>query len=402
MKYVVIIGDGMADFPLKELKGKTPLQVANIPNLDKLTQEGQTGLMRTTYKDLPIGSIVANMAILGFDPRLYYPNGRASFEAISHNVYLNENDIAFRCNLISIENDIITDFTSGLIEDNKALNILLNIKFKHKGIEIYPGQSYRNILTIKDVICDASDIKAYEPHMNIGKSIHEVCLESKSDKSTKITKLLNEMMFDSIKQIKHLNSIYKTKIGMIWLWSPSSTPHMPSFEKQYKVKGAVVCGLDFMRGIGKSSGMTSQEIKGATGYLDSCLKEKTKYAINFLNNHDFVYIHVNAPDEEAHQHNAINKIKAIERIDEEIIGPIASHFDNQKIPYRIAVLPDHYTLTHNGKHHDKPVPFMVCGKGIEKNSVTQFNEDAINSENQKIILAHSFMDKFLNDYWNNN
>lgn len=393
MKYVILIGDGMADLPLQELGGKTPLEAAETKNLDYITKHGKTGLMQTMFPGLPIGSIVANMGILGYNPKLYYPNGRASFEAIAQDIFLGDNDIVFRCNLISTGDGKIKDFTAGLIRDEDALEIVDNLNFEEKDIEVYAGQSYRNILVLRNSKFKASDIMAFEPHMNIGRNFKELMLEGKIKDAKEGAKLLNKLVLQSIERIKEINKKVKSKADMIWLWSPSSAPKLPKFKDMFGIKGAIVAGLDFMRGIGISGGLETKEIKGATGYLDTNLKEKLKYAKNFLRSNDLVYVHVNAPDEEAHQHNIKNKILAIERIDKEVIGPLIEFLESEfKDNYRIAVLPDHYTLISNGKHTDNYVPYVVYGKGVPKDKVVEFNEKSIKGN---VIKSYEFMKLFL-------
>jgi 2,3-bisphosphoglycerate-independent phosphoglycerate mutase len=393
MKYVIVIGDGMADLPIEELNGKTPLEVADTQNLNYITKNGKTGLIKTMYPGLPVGSIVANMALLGFDPREYYPNGRASFEALAQDIFLGENDIAFRCNLISTSDGKIKDFTSGFIENETALNMIDNLDIKEENVEIYAGQSYRNTLVLRDAKFSAQDVKAFEPHMNVGKEFKEIMLQGMEDKSKEEVNVLNKLMLDSIERINELNKKFDSKADMVWLWSPSSTPKLPSFKSKYGMNGAIVAGLDFMRGIGMASGMDSKEIKGATGYLDTNLKEKLKYAKNFLRNNDLVYVHINAPDEESHGHNVQNKIKAIERIDKEMIGPLKEFLDEEyKDNYRIVVLPDHYTLLSDGTHRDDPVPFVIFGKDVDMDSVESFNESEIKGE---FIKGHEFMNLLL-------
>jgi len=393
MKYVIIIGDGMVDLPIDDLNGKTPLEVADIKNLNFITKNGKTGLMQTMYPGLPVGSIVANMAILGFDPRAYYPNGRASFEALAQNIFLDKNDIAFRCNLISTENSKIKSFSADLIENKTALNIIDNLNFKINDIEIYAGQSYRNTLVLRNSKFHAQDVKAYEPHMNIGKNFKDIMLEGKDDESKYGVKILNDLMLKSIDKINEINIKLNSKANMIWLWSPSSTPNLPEFKEKYGIKGSIVAGLDFMRGIGIASGMDTKEIKGATGYIDTNLKEKLKYAKNFLRNNDLVYVHINAPDEESHEHNTKNKIFAIERIDKEIIGPLKEFLDEEfKDNYRIVILPDHYTLISDGTHRDNPVPYVIYGKSVKKDDVEVFNEKTIRGN---VIKGHEFMNLLL-------
>tara|TARA_B110000003_G_scaffold84295_1_gene86305 strand:+ start:15750 stop:17684 length:1935 start_codon:yes stop_codon:yes gene_type:complete len=392
-KYVVVLIDGAADNEIPELDNKTVFEASDITTIDWLASNGKTGLMQTIYKGLPIGSIVANMGILGFVPNRYYPSGRASFEAIAQDIFVGDSDITFRCNLISLDEERkIKDFTSNHISNKDALNIINNILTDHN-IELYSGQSYRNTCVVRNIDCMAKDIISNEPHNNIGSKFKDFLLKAKSEKSKDIVNKLNSIMINSIDQIKEINKKYNTSADMLWFWSPSDPPNLPSFEKKYGKRGAIVCGLDFMRGIGLSSGMTSKEIHGATGYLDTNLNEKLKYAKNYLRFNDFVFIHINAADEEAHMKNIKNKVKAIERVENEIVSPLLKYLnDNYNNNFRISILPDHYTRLSDGKHTDDPVPYLLYGKGIKKDLVNIYNEKTIEKNNNKIIKSYDFMD----------
>lgn len=396
-KYVIILIDGGADIGIPEIGNKTAFEAANIPTIDSLTAHGRTGLMQTIYPGLPIGSVVANMGILGYPPSRYYPSGRASFEAISQNIFLDARDIALRCNLISLNPErSIKDFTANHISDEMALKIIDNLILNDSNIELYSGQSYRNICVVRDSDCLAEDIMASEPHTNIGIKIDDILMKAKSKRAEALVNKLNSIMVDSISQLKEINKKYKTSADMLWFWSPSSNPKLPSFTKKYGIRGAIVAGLDFMRGIGVVAGMETKEIHGATGYLDTNLKEKLKYCKNFLQHNDLVFVHINAADEEAHLHNIKNKIYAIERIENEFISPLLKYL-NDRFPnnYKIALLPDHYTLVSNGQHTDDPVPYLMYGAGIEKDNVQSFSEKAIAKNSTDILKSHNFMKIFL-------
>ena len=237
MKYVIIIGDGMADIPLKELGWKTPLEYAKISNMNFLAKNGKTGLIQTIYQSLPIGSIVANLGILGYNPARFYPNGRASFEAYAQGIFIGKNDIALRCNLISLKDNSISDFTSGMIKTEDARNIITNIKINYKNVEIYSGQSYRHLLVIRNANFEARDIITSEPHSNIGTGISSIMVRGKTKEAEEGAKLLNSILLDSIAQIKELNKKFRTKADMLWVWSPSSSPILPAFKERYGITG---------------------------------------------------------------------------------------------------------------------------------------------------------------------
>lgn len=376
MKNVVILGDGMSDFEVPELQNKTPLEYGYLPNMNYLAQNGQVGMMKTIYEDLPVGSIVANMAILGFDPYKYYPNGRASFEALAQGIHLKSNDIAFRCNLISLdENLCISDFTSGNISDGDAKSIITKLDLEDYDVEIFPGQSYRNLIIIRNTDVNVTDIESFEPHCNIKTNINQILPNGKTPEANKLIEKLRSIMLSSIDQIGKLNEQFETKADMIWLWSPSSYPSLPSFYEVFGKKGAIVAAMDFLKGIGVSSGMRFEDIPDVNGYIDTSYANKLKYAKYFLEHNDFVYVHINAPDEEGHNKDPYKKVEAMENIDHEIIGPLVRHMrDKYGDDFRVAVFPDHYTAVKDGHHCTNDIPFLVYGKGIEKDEINTYSE----------------------------
>lgn len=396
-KYVIIIIDGAADLPIAELGDKTPLEFGNIPNMDLVALKGYTGLMRTMYPGIPIGSIVANLGILGYNPLRYYPNGRASFEALAQEIYLEENEIAFRCNLVSLNDNYLKDFTASNIPDEDARNIIANFEYNKDDFSLYRGQSYRNILIARGARCNPDDIIASEPHAHEGKKIERLMLKSASEESSGFVEKMNQFMLHSIPRIKELNKQFRTAADMLFLWSPSAEPRLPSFHRKYGIDGAIISGLDFMRGIAIAARMENRKIAGATGYSDTDLTAKLKYAVNSLRYNDLVCIHINAPDEESHNQDVRGKVKIIEKIDSELIGPMKEYLNrNFRNKYRLAILPDHYTLLSNGKHGDNLVPFVICGQGIKQDSVTTYCEKSISRESKSIIKSYEFIDFLLN------
>lgn len=396
-KYVIVIIDGAADLPVPELVNKTPLEYAAISNIDSITREGQAGLMRTMYPGLPLGSIVANLGILGYNPLRYYPNGRASFEALAQDIYLAENEIAFRCNLVSVRDGILTDFTSGNISDEQAMVIVDNIQYDDNYYKLYPGQSYRNLLIVSGVKCNPGELQCSEPHMHIGEKIGELLIKGEGNQGVEVAKRLNEFMMDSASQIRKLNDELKMSADMLFLWSPSSEPRLPSFHKKYGIDGAVISGLDFLRGIGIAARMEARKVPGANGYSDTDLKSKLKYSIDSLKYNDLVFIHVNAPDEESHNKDVEAKIRIIEKIDSNLIGPLKNQLDQQYGGnYRLAILPDHYTFVGDGKHGDQHVPYVIYGTGIKPDDVQFFSEKEADKKGS-LIVSYEFMDFFLKD-----
>lgn len=398
-KYLVIIGDGMGDRPVPELGNRTPLEAANTPHFDRIAREGRVGVMQTTFKNLPVGSIVANMGILGFDPYEYYPHGRASFEALARGIVLEENDLAFRCNLISLNGDRIKDFTAGMISDGDALTMLTHLKFEKDSfeIEIYPGMSYRNLLIIREAGIPADEIVCFEPHMNIGQEIYDILPHGRSDRARKFIPVLRRIMLSSIEQFRELNKRYRTRADMIWLWSPSAPPKMPDMLETYGVSGGIVCGMDFLKGIGLAAGLRTENIPGTNAYIDTNYRGKLATARKFLRTEDFVYVHINAPDEEAHQRSVKGKIRSIELIDQKIVGPLLEFCDKHwPGQYRVMLLPDHYTLLSDGTHTMDLVPVAIMGAGIEPDAAERLTErQAAELGSMQFGRSYQFMRDFL-------
>jgi len=396
-KHAIVIMDGAADVPVPELGHRTPLQVADIPTIDWLAARGRTGLMQTMYEGLPIGSIVATIGILGYDPTQYYPRGRASFEALAQGLSLDDDDLILRCNLISLDTECrISDFTSNQISDQDARAIIDGLRFADPRVEVYSGQSYRNLLIVRGVGCLAGQIECYEPHTHIGVSVDDLMMRALDERAAELVDDLNEMMRNSIDQIGRINDTRHTAADMIWLWSASCPPRMPGFTSRFGARGAVVAGLDFMRGIALAMGMQTSQIQGATGYLDTDLRQKLRYARNYLQHNDVVVVHVNAPDEEAHLHRAANKVRAIERIDHEIVGPLLDFLNaNHSGHYRLAVLPDHTTRLSDGQHTADPVPYLIYGDGIAADEVPGFDELTVGAATRQCLRSYDFMQVFL-------
>jgi 2,3-bisphosphoglycerate-independent phosphoglycerate mutase len=392
-RYVVILMEGALYLPIKELGNKTPLESAKKPNIDFIAKMGKTGIIQTNFQGLPVCGVAANLGILGYNPLRYYPNGRASFEALAQDIYLDDDDIVFRCDLVSLERGNLKDFTSANIIDEEAGKIIENLKFSDSRIKIYRGKGYRNLLILKDAKIKANEILASEPDISTGKKIDRLLLKGTGDESRKVAGLLNDIMLDSIEKIKDLNKKFSTAADMIFLWSPSSVPRLFSFHKKFGIGGAVVPGLDFTRGIAVAAGMAVKKTREAACYSNTDLKEKLEDAKNHLMHNELLYIHINAKDKEPHNSDVKSRVKIIEKIDNEIVGPVLE-FLNEKFEgrYRIAVLSDYYTLLENGKHLGKPVPYALYGKNIGKDGVLGFSEKEIESANKNVIKSYEFLD----------
>jgi len=350
------------------------------------------------YPGLPIGSIVANLGILGYNPLRYYPNGRASFEALAQDIYLEEDEIAFRCNLVSLNDGYLKDFTAGNISDEQARTIFEKLEYNRDEFNLYPGQSYRNILVAKGVLCNPGDLKCFEPHMNIGRKVGDILIKAEASRGLAVSEKLNSFILESISQLSKINLDLQTAADMFFLWSPSSEPRLPSFHKKYGIDGAIISGMDFLRGIAIAARMESRKIAVATGYSNTDLASKLKYAMNSLRYNDLVFIHINAPDEESHKGDIEGKVKIIEKIDRKLIGPLKGYLDQYYAEkFRLAILTDHYTLLSDGKHSDHLVPYVIYGKGIKRDDVYSFSEKSVSQKSKSIIKSYEFMDFFLKD-----
>jgi 2,3-bisphosphoglycerate-independent phosphoglycerate mutase len=396
-KHIILIIDGAADAPQEELNNKTPIEAANIPTIDYMAKHGKCGLMKTMLTGLPIGSIVANMGILGYNPMRYYPNGRASFEAIAQDIPLSDNDIVFRCNLVTVKKGVLTDFTAGNIADAIAGQVIKEVSKHFPNIEIYPGQSYRNLVVLRNVGVAASDIKCFEPHDNMGKPMESLKSIATSDSAIKIVSFLNKFVEKSQEIIQELKKTSECEADSLFVWSPSSNPRLPSFHKKFGLDGAVVTAMDFLHGLAKTMRLEHHKIPGATGYSDTNLNGKLQRAISYVDNNDLIFIHVNAPDEESHVFNLKGKVQILEKIDTELVAPLKKYLDkNFPNNYRFAILPDHYTYVKTGKHDDKLVPYIIYGNGIVKDDLNQYSERDVNFHSRSIIKNYEFMNYFLN------
>lgn len=375
MKVVIVIIDGAGDRQLAALGGHTPLEHAHLPNMSFLAQRGRTGLVEAVFDDLPVESIVAALGILGYNPYTYFPNGRASFEAAASGIRLGAKDLAFRCNLIAVADGRITDFTAGLIDDLRARNLILGLPRDNSRIEVYPSQSYRNLLVYRDAGVPAAEFVTYPPHQHHGDRIEEMWVRGTTARAKNIADELNGVLRASVAQIRELNLDLGTRADMLWLWSPSDAPALPPFRNLFGRRGAVVAGLHFLRGIGLSAQMLSADVPGATGYIDSNFAGKAEAARRLLEEVDVVCVHLNAADEEAHQRNLQGKLTALEMFDELVVGPLARHLKNTYPDgYRMAVLPDHYTCVEDGHHIVHPVPCLIWGTGIDADKTICYDE----------------------------
>jgi 2,3-bisphosphoglycerate-independent phosphoglycerate mutase len=388
MKYVVVVGDGMADYPLKALGGRTPLQAADKPNMDFIATEGKVGRVKTIPRGMPPDSAVANLAILGYDPRKYF-TGRGPLEAGVMEVKLGKRDVAFRCNLITENGGKIADYAGGH-PTNEDAEKLLDAMRKSGAGEFYLGVSYRHLFVVRNsdisVGCDP-------PHDIVGEPIAKHMIKSAGGK---LGKKLNEMMLSS-KDIlsNHPVNMRNVKAGknpanMIWLWSPGRRPDIESMKQKYGLRGAMISAVNLIKGIGVYAGMEIIDVPGATGYYNTNYEGKADYALKALKKFDFVYVHVEAPDEAGHEGKLEQKVKTIEDLDKRLLGRIL----NQAEDCKIAILPDHPTPVEVKTHVADPIPFAVYSPGMKGDGL-KFDESSAKKGSLGQIPAGQFMKLFL-------
>jgi len=367
MKLAFLIADGMGDYPLKELHGKTPLEVANTPNMDRLAKTGKIGLCRTIPEGMEPGSDIANMAILGFDPSVYH-TGRGPIEAAALKVPVDENDIIFRMNLVTVsefsENGIMIDYSAAHITDEEAKKIISFLKenLEDDSWKIIPGFQYRHLLIRKDgKNTSLENTKINPPHDILDQSIKNDFFRFKN----------NEPLFDIILRANKIlkENFPESKANCIWPWGQGKKLQLPDFSKTYGLKGAVISAVDLIKGLGYSSNMEVIDIEGATGLLDTNYKGKAEAAIEFLKQKDFVFVHLEGPDECGHAGDIKSKIKAIERFDKYIVGPICNFLESKKGACLICC--DHLTPVYKRTHVSEPVPILFINFNAPLNKPDQ-------------------------------
>lgn len=361
MKYIVILGDGMADEPLAELGGKTPLEYADIPNMDRIAREGRCGMLQTVPEGFEPGSDVANLSILGYDPRTSY-TGRGPLEAASMGVSLQDAEMAYRCNLVALRDGVMEDFNAGHISSAEGAELLRDLDARLDSVRVYPGVSYRNLM----VVPRARGAVTTPPHDIVGQSVGDY-LPRGDDAGILLDcmELSGEVFADHPVNRRRIRE-GKTPATGIWPWSGGKRPSLTPFREKYGLAGGVISAVDLLNGIAHLAGMEVIRVPGATGFLDTDYEAKARYAVDALDRLDFVYMHVEAPDEAGHMGSVEEKVRAIERLDE-AIGIVLDRPETT-----VAVLPDHPTPVRIKTHTRDPIPFAVLGKG--RDDVAAFSE----------------------------
>jgi 2,3-bisphosphoglycerate-independent phosphoglycerate mutase len=391
MKYAILVGDGMADFPLPELDNRTPLEYAATPNMDAVARAGRVGLVKTIPEGLPPGSDVANMSLMGYDPAAYY-SGRAPIEAASMGIDLKETDTAFRCNLVTIEKGVMADYSAGHIETSDAHEIIaaLQGELETRDLRFYPGVSYRHITVIADF--PSGKLDCTPPHDISGK---EVAGRLPSGNGQDIVRQLMERalpVLDSCAVNKRRKAQGKKPATDIWLWGQGKAIVLPTMKERFSITGSVVSAVDLVRGIGVLAGLNVRIVEGATGYLGTNYAGKISAAHDALCNEDFVFVHVEAPDETSHEGSLEKKIQAIEEFDKNIVGEMLV-MRGEFTGLRIMVLPDHATPVPLKTHHAAPVPFAVCGAGVDADDSVSYCEKS--AQGKKMYTGVTLFETFI-------
>ena len=357
MKYLLIIFDGMADEPLAELDGKTPLQVARTPYMDELASLGTIGAAHTTPEGMAPGSDVTNMGILGFDPLKYY-KGRGAIEAASLGIPMDTKDAAFRTNLVATDGDKMVDSSADHISTEEARELIATIdqKLSTNVIRFYPGVSYRHIMIWRG---GSDAVHCTAPYKIHGEPWRKYMPEGDGDQKLKSLIEDSYEILDSHPINRKRRDEGHLAANMIWFWGESRMPAIPSFFKEYGKTGAVVAAVDLIKGLGQMVGLKVIEVPGVTGYVDTNFLGKGQYAVDALAKHDFVWVHVEAPDEAGHESDIEKKIKAIEDCDRMVLGTILDGVKKAQTDVRILLMPDHPTPIATGSHSSEKVPFLL-------------------------------------------
>ncbi len=361
MKYIILVGDGMGDFPLKELDGRTPLEAALTPGMDFIAQHGEMGLVQTIPQGMEPGSDVANMSLLGYRPESQY-TGRGPIEAASLGIQLRPEDVAFRCNLVTIERRedrlIMVDYSAGHISTEEAHELIkdLNENLASDKLFLHPGKSYRHILVWRG---GPEGIKTYPPHDLLGRDIYEAWQIYEEEP------ILRDFLVKAMAYLeKHPLNRKRREQGKLpanalWPWGQGRMPRLEPFKEKWGLSGAVVAAVDLIKGLGVLAGFEIIDVPGATGYLDTNYEGKAQAAVEALQRHDFVFLHVEAPDEAGHEGSLELKMRAIQDFDRYVVRTVLEEATAKIKEYRLMVVTDHLTPISLRTHASKPVPFAI-------------------------------------------
>ncbi len=396
MKYIVMLGDGMADEPLAQYQNRTPLQVANTPIMDRLAQQGRCGRAQTVPFGMPPGSDTANLSVMGYDPKRYY-SGRSPLEAVSMGIDLGRNDVSFRCNLVTLsdceryEEATMIDYSSGEIssEESHALIAYLNERLRIENADLYAGISYRHCFVLKQaeigtILTPPHDITGKPIAEHLPKGRYGEMLLNFQKRSWEILKTA-PVNLERIRQGKRPAS-------SCWFWGEGTRPQMDPYREKFGLTGGVVSAVDLIKGLGLCAGLRVAKVENATGNYDTNFIGKARAAMDILKENDFVYIHVEAPDECSHHFDAEKKIYSIEQIDSQILKPLTEHLEAIGEAYALLLLPDHPTPVRLGTHVSDPVPYVLyCSAQELLPHASGYHEKAMSEF--EVIEGHHLMEQ---------
>jgi len=453
MKYVLFLGDGMADYPVPELGNRTPLQVAKKPAIDKIARLGRCGRFVTVEDDMPPGSEVANLTVLGYDPHECY-QGRGVIEAASMGVALADTDVALRCNLICIKDGKIKNHSaghisteearplieamdresgpaversSGPVQDFSSLDHLTTRPLGHFPVRFYPGISYRHLCVLsagsdrvtkrqsdkaEDSALDhlitrslghfpSPDLICFPPHDHVGERALDLLVRPKNEEAKPTADLLNYLIKRSWDILPgHGVNVTRTLAGKdpansIWFWSPGRKPKMRTYQEMFGLTGAVISAVDLIRGLGVYAGLDVIQVEGATGLIDTNYEGKADACLEALADHDFVYVHVEATDEAGHSRDVKQKVLGIEYLDSRLVARVMKGIEDRGIEATVAVLPDHATPVEKGNHVHGPVPVAIAGPGIAPDPVQSYDEESVRAGSLGLLRGNQFIRTFL-------
>jgi 2,3-bisphosphoglycerate-independent phosphoglycerate mutase len=399
-KIAILIGDGMADYPLDELDGKTPLEVADIPNMDFLARSGIYGITKTVPDGMSPGSDTANLSIFGYDPAKYF-TGRAPLEALNMNIELGPNDAAFRCNLVNIENGHMQDYSADQIDTEFTRIVIKELKttIDTNDIELFPGISYRNILVWRNF--PFKDLpQTIPPHDITGKKIDDFLPKGFGADELRVIIEKSQSIIAGSDIIKKSRSRYRGNPNSAWLWGGGKKPAIETLKDRFGLHGYTISAVDLIHGIGRAAGLTPWHVDGATGYIDTNYSGKANALLEAIKDSNFIFLHVEAPDESGHEGNLNHKIKAIEDFDKKVVGPVIEGLKKFS-EYTILVMPDHPTPIKLRTHTADSVPFCIYSNkeltGFRKSPANScFTEKMARATGNNIDKAHNLIQIMIN------
>ncbi len=398
MKYLLVLGDGMADYKVDELGGLTPLEAAKKPNIDGLSRKGELGLVKTVPDGMKPASDVANLSVMGYDPKIFY-SGRSPLEAVSIGINMKDTDLAVRCNLVTLsqeedayEDKVMKDYSAGEISSEEAGELIdyIDEKLGNNILKFYSGVSYRHCLIWDN---GTVGLGCTPPHDILERKITEYMPKNNivSELQKKSYELLKDHPVNRERIKKGLNPA-----NSIWLWGEGKKPMLENFNEKFKLKGSVISAVDLIKGIGICAGLNSVDVEGATGTVHTNFDGKAMAIIEeFRRGQDFIYAHFEAPDECGHQMDIENKVRSIELIDQKVVGPVLDYLKNTEEDFSVMVLPDHPTPLRLRTHTSDPVPFLIYRSGKDCGNGYVYNEENGAKTGIFVSEGHKLIEKFL-------